>query len=56
MISDLFNCKFLEITTINRHNAHLLKFWCKSTQGYGEPWISELWVSAFGRNKLFQPQ
>jgi hypothetical protein len=52
LISDVIECKFLEIVSITRHGTHRLKFWCKSNQLKDETWLYEIWISAPGRNKL----
>ena len=50
-VSDVADCKFLEITSVTRHGTHRLKFWCKQ-QPYGESWIYDIWVSVPGRNRI----
>jgi hypothetical protein len=49
LVSDAFECKFLEIVSITRHGTHRLKFWCKSKY---ETWMYEIWISVPERNKL----
>jgi hypothetical protein len=48
-ITDVIECKFLEIVSITRHGTHRLKFWCKSNY---DTWLYEIWISALGQNKL----
>jgi hypothetical protein len=52
LVSDVFECKFLEIISITRHGTHRLKFWCRSNQFKDETWMYEILVSAPERNKL----
>jgi hypothetical protein len=49
LISDIANCKFLEITSVTRHGTHRLKFWCKSQY---ESYVFDAWFSVPGRDRI----
>src|SRR5262245_5587095 len=46
LISDMAECKFLEIVSVTRRGTHRLKFWCKSQY---ETWTYIMLISALGR-------